>query len=137
MTAAEEIDTEHSGVISLEEVGGVRLVPTVDELDELPEPAELDEETVDGMIAEARDALALLSDVHVTALILSKVCELPDEAVALISAQALQLLGNKLSGAEAAEDAALEATSRARDARREAEVHVLNGLGPYRNGLEK
>lgn len=138
MTTAERWkDTEHSGVMSLEEVGGVRLIPTVEELDELPEPLDLDEATVSKMIDEARDAMALLPAIHVTALISSKLCELPDESIAIVSAQALQLLGTKLSKAEDAEDAALEATGRARDARREAEVHVLNGLGPYRNGLEK
>lgn len=130
-------DPEHSGVMSLEDVGGVRLIPTVEELDELPEAVELSEETVDGMIDEARDALALLPDVHVTALILSQLCELPDEAVALVSAQALQLLGNKFERANGAVCAAQDMTVRAVESRREAEVHVLNGLGPYRNGFGK
>lgn len=136
MSAAEEIEGEHSGVLSLEQVGGVRLIPTVEELDELPEPLDLDEATVSKMIDEARDAMALLPAIHVTALISSKLCELPDESIAIVSAQALQLLGNKLDVAETAECEALEATARAREARREAECHVLNGLGPYRGGFD-
>lgn len=131
MTIAQEVglEGEHSGVLSIEDIGGIRLVPTVEDLDELPEPAQLSEDVIDGMIEEARDSLALLSEANRTALILTELCHLPDEAVAMISAQSLQLLGNKNSHAALAFNIA-------RDARREAELHVINALGPFRAGFE-
>lgn len=113
-------EPEQSGIyVTPESIGAVEM-PTVEDIDALPSPAD-----ESARIDEANDAFDLLTETSQTSLMLARLCRLSTEGQSLLAAQALQLLGNKVEVCKAYADSK-------REEQRAAESALINALGHFR-----